>query len=252
MQLPIGVFGVAVATVTLPAMSLAATGRLGDEFRGVLARGLRLVTFLVLPSALGLCFLAEPIISALFEHGRFTAENRVVTAAALRGYGVGLLAYSWLKVLQPAFYAADRRWVPMLVSFLAIALSVASNWYLVVVLGMGVEALALTTSLVAIVNFGILYGVMVRVASGLESLALAVTFAKLAVAGLCMAGVCFAANRWIFHDLTAMPALVRVVWLAVVIPAAGAVYFALARLFRVEEAGDFMEIILRRFGKRLP
>ncbi len=252
MQLPIGVFGVAVATVTLPAMSLAATGKLGDEFRGVLARGLRLVTFLVLPSALGLCFLAEPIISALFEHGKFTADNRIITAGALRGYGVGLLAYSWLKVLQPAFYAADRRWVPMLVSFLAIAMSVASNWYLVVVLGMGVESLALTTSFVAIVNFIILYTVMSRVASGLETRDLLVTIGKLAAAGLCMAGFCHAANRWIFHDLTSMGALVRIAWLAVVVPVAGMIYFALARLLRVEEAGDFIEIIRRRLKKNVP
>ncbi|MES2921155.1 MAG: murein biosynthesis integral membrane protein MurJ [Verrucomicrobiota bacterium] len=249
MQLPIGVFGVAVATVTLPAMSLAASGKLGDEFRGVLARGLRLVAFLVLPSALGLCFLAEPIISVLFEYGRFSADNRLVTAAALRGYGIGLLAYSWLKVLQPAFYAADRRWVPMLVSFFAITLSVTSNWYFVVVRGMGVEALALTTSIVATVNFIILYVTMSRITSGLETPALLMTFGKLAVAGLSMAGVCLVANRYIFHDLSAMGSLARIAWLTGVIPVAGAVYFAIARLLRVEEAGEFMEILRQRFKK---
>ena len=251
MQLPIGVFGVAVATVTLPAMSLAATGKLGDEFRGVLARGLRLVTFLVLPSALGLCFLAEPIISALFEHGRFSADNRLVTAAALRGYGIGLLAYSWLKVLQPAFYAADRRWVPMLVSFFAIALSVTSNWYFVVVRGMGIEALAMTTSIVASVNFVILYAVMSRISSGLETRALLVTLVKLSVAGLAMAGICFLANRYVFHNLAAMSSLARIGWLAVIIPIAGVVYFAFARLLRVEETRDFMEIVQRRINKRV-
>ncbi len=249
MQLPIGVFGVAVATVTLPAMSLAATGKLGDEFRGVLSKGIRLVTFLVLPSALGLCFLAEPIISALFQHGRFTEDNRIVTAAALRGYGLGLLAYSWLKVLQPAFYAADRRWVPMLVSFFAIALSVSSNWYFVVVLGMGVEALALTTSLVATVNFFILYVAMSRISSGLETRALLVLFGKLAVAGLCMSAVCWAANRYIFHDLTAMSTLTRFGWLALVVPVAAAVYFALAKVLRVEEAEEALAMVTRRLRR---
>jgi putative peptidoglycan lipid II flippase len=249
MQLPIGVFGVAVATVTLPALSLAATGKLGDDFRGLLAKGIRLVTFLVLPSALGLCFLAEPIISALFEHGRFSPENRLVTAAALRGYGIGLLAYSWLKVLQPAFYAADRRWVPMGVSFLAIALSVTSNWYFVVVRGMGVEALAMTTSLVATTNFIILYVFMSRMTSGLETRALLVLIAKLIVAGGAMAGVCFAANRWVFRDLAHMNAFSRMGGLAVVIPIAGAVYFALSRLLKVEEAGEFLAIVQRRIRR---
>jgi putative peptidoglycan lipid II flippase len=216
----------------------------------VLARGIRLVTFLVLPSALGLCFLAEPIISALFQHGKFTADNRLVTAAALRGYGLGLLAYSWLKVLQPAFYAADRRWVPMLVSFFAIALSISSNWYFVVVRGMGVEALALTTSIVATVNFGILYFAMSRIISGLETRMLAFLFAKLVTAGLAMVGVCLLADRWVFYDLTAMSSLARIGGLAVVIPLAGGIYFVIARLLGVEEALEFTEILARRFKKR--
>jgi putative peptidoglycan lipid II flippase len=252
MQLPIGVFGVAVATVTLPAMSLAATGKLGDEFRDVLARGLRLVTFLVLPCALGLCFLAEPIISVLFEHGKFTPENRIVTASALRGYGIGLLAYAWLKVLQPAFYAADKRWVPMLVSFFAIALSVTSNWYFVVVLRMGVQSLALTTSIVATVNFVILYVVMSRISSGLETPALIRTIVKLSVAGALMTAICLAADHYIFPDLTHMRPLARIAGLAVVIPVAGGIYFAAARLLKVEEAGEFLEIVTRRFGKKAP
>jgi len=249
MQLPIGVFGVAVATVTLPALSIAATGKLGDEFRGLLAKGIRLVTFLVLPSALGLCFLAEPIISALFEHGRFSPENRLVTAAALRGYGIGLLAYSWLKVLQPAFYAADRRWVPMLVSFFAIGMSVTSNWYFVVVRGMGVEALALTTSLVATSNFVILYVVMSRMTSGLETRSLLVLITKLVIAGAAMAGVCVAANHFVFRDLSTMSALTRIAGLSVVIPIAGTIYFALSKLMKVEEAGEFLALVRKRIRK---
>lgn len=252
MQLPIGVFGVAVATVTLPAMSMAALGKLDGEFRGVLSRGIRLVTFLVLPSALGLYFLAEPIIAALFQYGKFNARACVITAAALRGYGIGLLAYSYLKVLQPAFYAADRRWVPMMVSFFAITLSVTSNWYFVIVRGMGVEALAMTTSLVATVNFLILYVAMSRMTSGLETRALLVTLAKLAVAGGAMAGICIAANHYVFRDLSAMRPYSRIGGLAVVIPVAGLVYFAFARLLRVEEAGDFTSLIQRRFKKGTP
>ncbi len=249
MQLPIGVFGVAVATVTLPAMALAATGKLGDEFRGVLSRGLRLVAFLVLPSALGLCFLAEPIISALFEHGRFSVANRISTASALQGYGVGLLAYSWLKVLQPAFYAADRRWVPMLVSFFAIVLSVSLNWYFVIVQGMGIQSLALTTSIVAVANFIILYFVMSRITSGLETRALLVVLAKLGLAGFALIGVCKVANHYLFTDLAAMSPFARVAGLGVVIPIAGMVYFAMARLLKVEEAGEFIDTVQRRFKK---
>jgi putative peptidoglycan lipid II flippase len=249
MQLPIGVFGVAVATVTLPALSRAAVNGVNAEFATVLSRGVRLVSFLVLPCALGLVFLAEPIVSVLFEWFNFSSSARLMTAAALRGYAIGLLAYSWLKVLQPAFYAADRRWIPMLVSFLAISLSIASNWYLVVVRGMGVEALATTTSLVAVVNFLILYLAMTRIAAGLETRALGVLCGKLAVAGGAMSGVCFVANRYLFHDLTGMSKLAGAVWLGGVIGLAAVTYFGVARLLQVAEAKESLDLVLRRFRR---
>lgn len=249
MQLPIGVFGVAVATVTLPALSLAATGSLGDEFRQTLSKGIRLVTFLVLPCALGLCLLAEPIISAVFEVGRFSAENRHVTAAALRGYGIGLLAYSWLKVLQPAFYAADRRWVPMIVSFLAILLSVASNWYFVVVRGMGVEALALTTSLVATSNFLILYIAMSRISSGLETKSLLALTARLIAAAVPMAAVCLAADHFLFDNPAKWPILIRASLVALTVAAAAGVYFTAARLLGIAEAKETFALVSRRFRR---
>ena len=71
----------------------------------------------------------------------------------------------------------------------------------------------------------------------------------LAIAGLAMTGVCVLANRYVFHDLATMSTLARVGWLAVVIPAAGAVYFAVAKLLHVEEAGDFIDIVKRKVAK---
>lgn len=250
MQLPIGVFGVAVATVTLPALSRAAVSGLGDDFRSTLGKGIRLVSFLVLPCALGLVFLAEPIISVIYEHGRFTANHRIMTAEALRGYGIGLLAYSWLKVLQPAFYAANRRWIPMLVSFLAIALSVASNWYFVVVLRMGVESLAITTSIVATVNFLILYVAMARIAGGLQTRAMFTSLGKLFVAGGLMAGVCWAANHYLFPDLGAMRLWWKLLWLGVAMAAAAVTYFGASRLLSVAEAMEATGMVLRRFRRK--
>ncbi len=160
MQLPIGVFGVAVATVTLPALSRAAVGGISADFKPTLAKGLRLVAFLVLPSMLGLVLLAEPIVSVLYERGAFDAVDRMQTAVALRAYGYGLLCYAWLKVLQPAFYAIDKRWLPMLVSIFALGLNLGFNWFFVFVMRWGHESLALTTSITASVNFLILFVAM--------------------------------------------------------------------------------------------
>ncbi len=120
MQLPLGIFGVAVGTVTLPLVSRAAA--LGDTagFRSALAHAIRLVTLLTLPAAVGLILLAEPIISVIYQHGRFTAEATHQTAGALQFYAIGLVAYSAVKVLAPAFYAIDRRYLPMMVSIFSI------------------------------------------------------------------------------------------------------------------------------------
>src|SRR3982751_2389681 len=108
MQLPLGIFGVAVGTVTLPLVSRSAA--VGDipGFRSALAHALRLVMLLTIPAAIGLIILARPIIAVIYQHGRFDAAATAQTAAALQFYAFGLAAYAAVKVLAPAFYALDR------------------------------------------------------------------------------------------------------------------------------------------------
>ncbi|MDE2221249.1 MAG: murein biosynthesis integral membrane protein MurJ, partial [Gammaproteobacteria bacterium] len=93
MQLPLGLFGVALGTVTLPLLSrLALSGELG-AFRGELSRGMRLAFLLTIPCTVGLMMLAEPIVSVLYEHGRFDARQSFEAAGALRYYAIGLAGY---------------------------------------------------------------------------------------------------------------------------------------------------------------
>src|SRR5437016_4519154 len=99
MQLPLGIFGVAVATVTLPLVSRSAALGNKTEFRGALAHAMRLVMLLTIPSAVGLIILAEPIIGLIYQHGRFTSAATIQTAEALRFYAIGLVGYSAVKVL---------------------------------------------------------------------------------------------------------------------------------------------------------
>ena len=246
MQLPIGVFGVAVATVTLPALSRAAVSGIGDDFRPTLAKGLRLVAFLVLPSTLGLVLLAEPIVSVLYERGKFDPMDRMQTAAALRAYGCGLLFYAWLKVLQPAFYAIDRRWLPMLVSIFALALNLGCNYLFVFIFKWGHESLALTTSITAAVNFIILFLAMRKFAGDLGTRELSLLLAKLALAGAAMSGICVLANHLLFKQLTEMNFIMKITGLSVTIATAAAVYFILSKLLRVSEAEDALAMILRK------
>jgi len=248
MQLPIGVFGVAVATVTLPALSRAAVGGISEEFRPTLAKGLRQVLFLVLPSTLGLVFLAEPIVSVLYERGAFDANDRIATAAALRAYGYGLVCYAGLKVLQPAFYAIDRRWLPMMVSIMALGTNLFFNWFFVFVMRWGHESLALTTSISATLNFLVLYLAMRKFAGDIGSMELLALLGKLVAAGLAMSLVCVAATHWLFRDPAQLGLLIRALALAGTVAVAAATYFLTAKLLNVREADEAVSMVRRKLG----
>lgn len=154
MQLPLGVFGVAIATVAGAGVAQKAAARDLPAVKNTLGSAMRLVAFLNIPSAVGLAVLATPIISLIYEHGRFQAADAAATGSALTFYALGLYAYSGVKVLAPAFYALDRPRVPVLASFAGMAVNVALNVALWPVLGH--RGVALGTSLAAWVNFLVL------------------------------------------------------------------------------------------------
>jgi putative peptidoglycan lipid II flippase len=249
MQLPIGVFGVAVATVTLPALSRAAINGAGDDFGPTLSKGLKLVMFLVFPATVGLVVLAEPIISLIYERGKFDVADRIATAGALRAYGYGLLFYAGLKVLQPAFYAIEKRWFPMIASIIALVVNIACNYTFVFVFKWGHESLALTTSIVASLNFLFLYAAMSRYAGDIGTKGLVLAFLKIGAATGVMAVVCFFGNRLLFADLTAMRFVMKALWLGGLIGVAAAAYFAVALLLKVDEVGEMGALVKRKKGR---
>jgi putative peptidoglycan lipid II flippase len=246
MQLPLGVFGVAVATVTLPVLSRVATEGITDKFRSVLGAGNRLVLFLTLPSAVGLFVLAEPIISLLYERGKFTHPETLATAAALRWYAVGLIFYSCIKVIQPAFTAIDRRFIPMFVALGSIVLNATLNSLFVFHFHFGHEYLALSTAVIAGTNFALLYFMMSRIAGGLETGRLLLTIAKLTPAVALLGLVSWAGQHWVLQGWSAFGLVRRAALLGGVVAAAGGAYFLLANLFKVEEAQQFLGIVRRK------
>lgn len=250
MQLPLGVFGVAIATVTLPLISRSAAVGNRAEFRDTLARGIRLAFFLTIPSAIGLICLAEPIIGLIFERGRFDHHATLETAAALRFYAIGLAGYAGIKVLAPAFYALDQRLTPMYVSLASIGVNAALNAVLAVWLGWGHRGLALSTSLVALLNFGVLYLLMRRSAGGLETHTFARALGRIAVAAAGLAAVCFVAQRWLLADFFTWPLVPKIAALLGVIAIAGMLFFASCYILRVPEMTDTTDLLRRRLQRR--
>ncbi len=248
-QLPIGVFGVAIATVTLPAVSRAATEGISDDFRRILSRGLRLVMVLTIPSAIGLAILAEPIIAVIFQRGRFDTSATLGTALALRYYAVGLVFYSALKIIQPTFYAIDKKWVPMGVSLGVIALTAGLNCLWIFVLDKGHEFLALSITISSMVNFTVLYVLMRHFAGHLYSGKLGFTLLKLAVASFGLAAVAILGRSTVLADWETQGFILNAGGLFLTIAVAAAVYFITTKILNVEEAGDFLAMIQRRAGK---
>jgi putative peptidoglycan lipid II flippase len=250
MQLPIGVFGVAISTVTLPAASRAAAEGITDEFRGILARGIRLAMLVTVPSAIGLTILAEPIIATIWQRGRFDVEDTLATAAALRGYALGLIFYSAIKILQPTFYSIERKWVPMWVSLGAILLNAGLNSIWIFGLKLGHEYLALSTTIGSVFNFAALYLMMLHHAKRLETGRLFRSLAQIGVASTALTAVAMAGQMTLLANWREQGLLLNGAALALTITLAAMAYFGVAKLLHVEEMNLFVSMMRRKLPKR--
>ncbi len=246
MQLPLGLFGVALGTVTLPLLSrLVAVGNL-PAFRTELSRGMRLAFLLTIPCTVGLVMLAEPIVSVLYQHGRFDAHQTREAAGALRFYAIGLAGYAALKVLVNAFYALDQRRTPMYVSFFAVALNLLLNWIFTRQLGWGHRGLAFSTGCVATCNFIVLYLLMHRHLKRLETRRLWTLVCKLALACAALGLVCWSAERWLLQGWEQMAFPVRLAGLLLTIGVGILTFIGCGRALRIEELQELMSALRRQ------
>jgi putative peptidoglycan lipid II flippase len=251
MQLPLGLFGVALGTVTLPLLSrLVVAGEL-TAFRAELSRAMRLMFLLTIPSTIGLVMLAEPIISVLYQHGKFTAYEATQAAGALQFYAIGLAGYAALKVLVNAFYALDRRKTPMLVSFLAVGLNLLLNWIFTFRLGWGHRGLAFSTSCVATCNFLLLYTLMHHRLGSLESRRMLASLGKIAAAGAVLAAVCAAASHWLLADWATQALWSKSVALFGTVVIGALVFAGCGVLLKIEELDAVVAAVNRRLKRAL-
>jgi putative peptidoglycan lipid II flippase len=249
MQLPLGLFGVALGTVTLPLLSRLVVGGQMDAFRSELSRAMRLAFLLTVPSTLGLMVLAEPIISVLYQHGKFNAFQAAQAAGALRFYAIGLAGYAALKVLVNAFYALERRKTPMMVSFLAVGLNLLLNWIFTFRLGWGVRGLAFSTGCVATFNFLVLYGLMHRQLGSLESRRMLLMLGKVAIAAAALVAVCAASSHWLLADWATQGFWSKLSALLGTVVAGALVFGACGAALHIEEIDTLREAVRRRLSR---
>ena len=249
MQLPLGIFGVALGTVALPLLArMAAAGNM-HSFRSELARGMRLAFLMTIPASVGLMVLAEPIISVLYQHGRFGAYETAESAGALRFYAIGLCGYAALKVLVNAFYAIDRRKTPMVVSFVAVALNLLLNYVFTRELHWGHRGLALSTACVASSNFLILYFLMRSHLGRLESRAMLTLLAKVALASLVLLLLTWAGGETLLENWATEAFWPKCLSLSLVIAVGAAGFFLTAAALRIPEVQDLTAALKRRLRR---
>ncbi len=234
MQLPIGLFGVAIASATLPAIARSAAENKIPEFRSTLAASLGLVFLMCIPSAIGLALLAEPIIGLTFQRGHFTASDTHQTAMALALYAPGLVGYAAIKVLTPAFYALNDVRLPMAASLASILSNYLLNLLFIRVMGWGHTGLAFSTSLVSSISAVVLMMFLRRKIRRLEGRRLLRSFSRVFAASAGMALAC-AISTYVMRQWLGERTLGRAADLAVTIPLGLTVLYSLCRAFRVEE-----------------
>lgn len=243
-SLPMGVFGVAIASAALPRLSRSAARADFAEFRETLSRSIVMILLLTVPASVGLAVLGESMIGIVFQHGRFLAFDTHQTALALTSYAVGLAAYAGLKLVAPAFYALGDARTPALVSMASVAVNAATAFTMVRVFGLAHAGLALSTSVVSTFSTVALLLLIRGKIGGIRGGALLLDACRVAIAAAFMGTVCWAVvqgSHAIWHGTAA-----RIGDVAFGIPAGAVSFYLAATALRIPELAGATESVLGR------
>jgi putative peptidoglycan lipid II flippase len=179
-----------------------------------------------------------PIIGLIYQHGRFQQADTVASAEALAGYALGLAGYAGIKVVTPAFYALGDARTPMRVALASIAVNLALNWLFVRQLGLGHLGLAVSTSLVALANFGLLSGILSR-RIGTFATGLGNEIGRILAATVVMLGAATAADHLIAAGVPATAPLQYLARVGALFLAGSAAYLVACRALGVHVPGSW-------------
>jgi putative peptidoglycan lipid II flippase len=211
MYLPIGLFGVSVATAAIPEIARQVNAGALIEVRRIVSSSLRMMLMLSVPATVGLMVLAVPIVELIFQRGEFNADSTRMTALALLGYAPGLIGYSAVKIASPTFYAMKDARTPVLISLATIVLNLALN--LTLVRAMSFQGLALGTAIAALFNAVCLFWFLSRRIDGVDGSRVLVSTGKILLASLVMGAAAWGTEGWLNQVLPSFSGLGG--WMAV-------------------------------------
>lgn len=222
MELPLGIFAIALATVLLPRLSREHADGEPEAFSATLDQGLRLGLLVTVPAAAALVVLAQPLITTLFHYGAMGTLDVQQSAFALMAYSLGLIGFTGVKILAPGFFARQDTRTPVRIALWAMGVNLVLN--LALILPLAHVGLALATSIAALVNAGLLLRGLHRAGVWRPQPRWWGFLARLGAATSVMVVLLLwaapAASDWLAAGLQQ-----RVVWMTLLVPAGVLAYF---------------------------
>jgi putative peptidoglycan lipid II flippase len=250
MYMPVGIFGVSIATAAIPDLARHAADDAHDAMRTTLSWGLRLMLMLSVPATVGLIVLAEPIVRAIYEGGHFSRTDVTMMTEALMFYAPGIVGYSIVKIAAPTFYALKDARTPVLVSVFSVLTNLGLNLWLNSV--MGFKGLALGTAVAANANAILLLVLLSRRIAGVDGARVMRSLLKITIASAIMGVVAYYASAGLDAILPAR--LLGSVKMARAIGVAGAIGAGMGALalaawaLHIDEFRQAMRRLLSRLG----
>jgi len=243
MQLPLGLFGVAVGTVTLQSLSRIVLDNDVAAVRSRLTDSLKMALFLTVPTSVLIAFLSRPVTRVIYQRGHFRPEDTLPTAVALVLYTLGIPFIAGLRNVAAVYYAYKDARIPMYASLVSVALTIALNVSLIGVLGFMI--FPLSTSLAAALNFWILVGFLPKKIGRFDMRPLGGYFASLTAAALLGGAAAWLGNeifvKWLgVGFLSALASVIACGLLGL------AIFYAASRLLGLTETRDYLRRFLRR------
>ncbi|MBN1826058.1 MAG: murein biosynthesis integral membrane protein MurJ [Candidatus Eisenbacteria bacterium] len=244
MLLPLAIFATAIASASLPTLSAQVAREGIDEAKQTLAYTLRLLFFLLLPSAVGLIVLGRPIVRLLFVRGAFDAGRSLdITATTLVFYSLGLFAYGGVKGVSQMFFSLRDTRTPVIVGAIAMGTNILFD--LLLYRSLAVGGLAFATSLAGVVNFLLLLYLLVRRHGPIREGRLLGTWLRVFLCAIVMGGTVHVVSL-LLEPTDPGPLSGQILHVVGAIAAGGVVYFAAATLLCRRELGDLKRALLLR------
>jgi putative peptidoglycan lipid II flippase len=246
MQLPIGIFAVAIGTAIFPTLTEQSARQELGQFRRTFSLWFRAINFLTIPCVAGLIAIGLPAIRLFFQMGKFTPESTVATSVALFYYSFGIIGYSGSLILNRVFYALKDTKTPVLVGIGTVFLNIVLNIWLVK--PMGHSGLALAYSLVGIVNMLVLLFLLRAKIGNIDGHRIISSALGSAAASLATGGVAYLVVTWLQGLLGIATKFAQLIAVSGAVAAGILVYFLVTYFLKLEEFQLVLDLVKKKIG----